>query len=44
MTASVYIEVLAEVLAQPKAEQLDLLAHIAFNKPIHTRDERVERQ
>ncbi|ACK66977.1 EcoEI R domain protein [Rippkaea orientalis PCC 8801] len=41
-TASVYIEVLGEVLAQPKADQFDLLAHIAFNKPIHTRDERVE--
>jgi len=39
---SVYIEVLAEVLAQPKADQFDLLAHIAFNKPVHTRDERAE--
>ncbi|ACK70515.1 EcoEI R domain protein [Gloeothece citriformis PCC 7424] len=42
ISASVYIEILGEVLGQPKADQLDLLAHIAFNKPIHTRDERVE--
>lgn len=39
---SVHIEVLAEVLAQPRADQFDLLAHIAFTKAIHTRDERVE--
>jgi type I restriction enzyme R subunit len=39
---SVHIEVIAEVLAQPRADQFDLLAHIAFSKPIHTRDERVE--
>jgi type I restriction enzyme R subunit len=39
---SVHVEVLADVLAQPKADQFDLLAHIAFDKPIHTRDERAE--
>ncbi len=39
---SVQIEVLAEVLAQPRADQFDLLAHIAFGKPIRTRDERAE--
>jgi type I restriction enzyme R subunit len=39
---SVHAEVLAEVLAQPRADQFDLLAHIAFGKPIHTRDERVD--
>ncbi|MBD2777069.1 type I restriction-modification enzyme R subunit C-terminal domain-containing protein [Iningainema tapete] len=39
---SVHIEVLAEVLAQPRADQFDLLAHIAYGKPIHTRDERVD--
>lgn len=39
---SVHVEVLAEVLAQPKADQFDLLAQIAFGKPIHTRDEQVE--
>ena len=37
---SVHVEILAEVLAQPRADQFDLLAHIAFGKPIHTRDER----
>ena len=40
--ASVHVEVLAEVLAQPRADQFDLLAHIAFAKPLHTRDERAE--
>lgn len=39
---SIHIEVLADVLAQPKADQFDLLAHIAFEKPIHTRDERAD--
>ena len=39
---SVHIEVLAEILAQPRADQFDLLAHIAYGKPIHTRDERVD--
>jgi type I restriction enzyme, R subunit len=40
--ASVHVEVLAEVLAQPHAELFDLLAHIAFDRPIHTRHERAE--
>ena len=39
---SIHVEVLAEALAQPKADQFDLLAHIAFNKSVHTRDERAE--
>jgi type I restriction enzyme R subunit len=39
---SVHVEVLAEVLAQPRADQFDLLAHIAFGKPVHTRDERAD--
>lgn len=39
---SVYIDVIAEILAQPKADKFDLLAHIAFGKAIHTRDERVD--
>jgi type I restriction enzyme R subunit len=40
--ASVYVDVLAEVLVQPEADQYDLLAHLAFGKPIHTRSERAE--
>jgi type I restriction enzyme R subunit len=40
--ASVHVEVLADVLARPEADQYDLLAHIAFDKPIHTRSERAE--
>ena len=40
--ASVHVEVLADVLVQPEADQYDLLAHIAFGKPIHTRSERAE--
>jgi type I restriction enzyme, R subunit len=39
---SVHVEVLAEVLVQPEADQFDLLAHIAFGKPIHTRSERAD--
>ncbi len=39
---SIHVEVLAEVLAQPRADQFDLLAHIAFDKPIRTRDERAD--
>jgi type I restriction enzyme R subunit len=38
--ASIHVEVLAEVLGQPEADQFDLLAHIAFDKPIRTRRER----
>jgi type I restriction enzyme R subunit len=40
--ASVHVDVLAEVLARPEADQFDLLAHIAFGKPIQTRSERAE--
>lgn len=32
----------ADVLAQPRADQFDLLAHIAFGKPIRTRDDRAD--
>ncbi len=39
---SVYVEVLGEVLSQPKADQFDLLAHIAFDKPLRTRGERAD--
>ena len=40
--ASIEIEVLADVLARPEADQFDLLAHIAFGEPIRTRGERAE--
>lgn len=39
---SVNVDVLAEVLVQREADQFDLLAHIAFNRPIYTRSERAE--
>jgi type I restriction enzyme R subunit len=38
--ASIHVEVLAEVLGQPEADQFDLLAHIAYGKPLRTRRER----
>lgn len=38
--ASIYVDVLAEVLNQSEADQFDLLAHLAFNAPIRTRSER----
>ncbi len=38
--ASVYVEVLAEVLDQTEADQFDLLAHLAFGAPVRTRSER----
>ena len=38
--ASVYVDVLAEVLGQTEADQFDLLAHLAFGLPIRTRSER----
>jgi len=38
--ASVDVDVLAEVLDQPYADQFDLLAHIAFDRPVRTRSER----
>ena len=37
---SIHPEVLAEVLGQPEADTFDLLCHIAFARPIRTRDER----
>jgi len=39
-SASVYVDVLAEVLNQTEADQFDLLAHLAFDAPIRTRSER----
>jgi type I restriction enzyme R subunit len=41
-TESIHVDVLAEVLNQPRADQFDLLAHIAFGRPIRTRDERAD--
>jgi type I restriction enzyme R subunit len=38
--ASVYVDVLAEVLGQTEADQFDLLGHLAFNTPLRTRSER----
>lgn len=40
LQASVHIDVLAEVLNQPEADQFDLLGHIAFNHPVYTRSQR----
>lgn len=40
--ASVYVDVLAEVLGQSDADQYDLLAHLAFESPLLTRRERAE--
>jgi type I restriction enzyme R subunit len=40
--ASIHAEVLAEVLGQPEADQFDLLAHIAYGKPVRTRSERAK--
>ncbi|MBI5446024.1 MAG: DEAD/DEAH box helicase family protein [Deltaproteobacteria bacterium] len=39
---SVQPELLSEVLAEPDADGFDLLAHLAFGTPLHTRSERVE--
>ena len=38
--ASVYVDVLAEVLEQTEVDQFDLLGHLAFNAPLRTRSER----
>jgi type I restriction enzyme R subunit len=38
--ASIHVEVLAEVLGQPEADQFDLLAHIAYGQPVRTRSQR----
>jgi type I restriction enzyme R subunit len=40
--ASIHAEVLAEVLGQPEADQFDLLAHVAYGKPVRTRSERAK--
>ncbi|MFZ5826723.1 MAG: EcoAI/FtnUII family type I restriction enzme subunit R [Bacillota bacterium] len=39
---SVYPEILARVLSQPRADEFDLLAHVAFGAPVRTRDERAD--
>ncbi len=38
--ASVQVDVLADVLDQPQADQFDLLAHLAYGRPIRTRSQR----
>jgi type I restriction enzyme R subunit len=38
--ASIHVEVLAEVLGQSEADQFDLLAHIAYGRPVRTRSQR----
>jgi type I restriction enzyme, R subunit len=39
---SIYLQVLSEVMLIPQADQFDLLGHIAFDKPLLTRDERAD--
>lgn len=39
---SIHAEVISEVLTQPEADQFDLLAHIAFGRPLHNRSQRAE--
>lgn len=38
--ASIYVDVLAEVLKYPDADRFDLLAHLAYGRPLQTRGER----
>ncbi|MDD5368047.1 MAG: DEAD/DEAH box helicase family protein [Anaerolineaceae bacterium] len=38
--ASIYVDVLADVLGQSEADQFDLLGHLAFEAPLRTRSER----
>jgi len=38
--ASVYVDVIADVLGQTAADQFDLLGHLAFDTPLRTRSER----
>jgi type I restriction enzyme R subunit len=38
--ASIHLDVLAEVLSRPEADQFDLLAHIAFDSLVRSRSER----
>jgi type I restriction enzyme R subunit len=40
--SSVHPDVLAEVLGQGDADAFDLLAHLAFDAPVRTRDERAQ--
>ncbi len=42
-SASVHVDVLAQVLEQPEVDQYDLLAHLAYGRPLQTRQERVSR-
>ncbi len=39
---SIYVEVLGEIMAKADVDQFDLIAHIAFEKPLITRDERAD--
>jgi len=38
--ASIYVDVVAEVLEYPDADRFDLLAHLAYGRPLQTRGER----
>lgn len=38
--ASVYVDILADVLGQSEADQFDLLGHLTFDTPLRTRSER----
>ena len=38
--ASVYVDILADVLGQSEADQFDLLAHLTFGTPLRSRSER----
>ena len=38
--ASVYVDVIADVLGQSEADQFDLLGHLTFGTPLRTRSER----
>jgi type I restriction enzyme, R subunit len=40
MRASVHLDVLGDVLRAPQADQFDLLAHIAYGRPVRSRTER----
>ena len=39
---SIYVQVLGEIMTKAEVDQFDLLAHIAFDKPLITRDERAD--
>ncbi len=38
--ASVHVDVLAQVLEQPEVDHFDLLAHLAYGRPLQTRQDR----